>query len=76
MASDDSSVLFYSFDFNENIFKQHLLNMDVIPNPKWILFYSFKTVKHIKYILLTYFCSSSVNTSAFIGQEKVTNYNI
>lgn len=60
MASDDSSVLFYSFDFNENIFKQHLLNMDLIPNSKWILFYSFKTVNHIhiKYILLTYFCSS------------------
>lgn len=59
-------------------FKQHLLNTDLIPNPKWILFYSFKTANHVhmKYILLTYFSSSSLNTAAFTGQEKVTKYNI
>lgn len=59
-------------------FKQHLLNRDLLPNPKGILFYTFKTANHlhIKYILLTYFSSSSLNTAAFIGQEKVTKYNI
>lgn len=52
--------------------------MDLFPNPKGILFYTFKTANHvhIKYILLTYFCSSSLNTAAFNGQEKVTKYNM
>ena len=41
MVSADCSIFFYSFDFIVNtFFKQHLCNMDIIPNPKGTLFYT------------------------------------
>lgn len=38
MVSADSSIFSSPFDFMVIFFKQHIFNMDIIPNPKGILF--------------------------------------